>query len=68
MIHSYLEAIPNHLRLEYMKLLHKEYNVDARANYTSNMDLRAKYMQAVHDIGLYLELGSSLLEEYLKKV
>lgn len=67
-INFYLEAIPVHLRLEYMKLLHKEYNVDARSNYTRNMDLRAKFMQAVDDIGLYLELGESVLEQYLKKL
>lgn len=67
-IHFYLEAIPLHLRFEYMKLLHKEYNVDARSNYTMKMNLRAKFMQAVDDIGLYLELKTSFLEGFLKKL
>lgn len=64
-IRLYLESIPKDLRLQYLELLHPHYDENNRSAYLVHMSRRALYMQAVEDIGLYLELNISFLREIL---
>lgn len=61
----YIESIPPKSREEYLKLLHHEYNEKERSSYLKRLNRRALYMQAVEDVGIYLDMKKSVLCELL---
>lgn len=65
---SYIESIPTNSRNEYIKLLHSEYNVKTRPKFLKSLNIRGLYMQAIEDVGLYLDIKKSILREYISQI
>lgn len=68
LVKSYIESIPLNSRNEYLKLLHTEYNEKDRPKFLKSLNIRGLYMQAIEDVGLYLEIKKSILREYMSEI